>query len=300
MGANICSNRVAVVTGASRGIGRAIALRLANEGAAVALVSRGRGKVLGRSLAGTAAEIEEAGGRSLAISADLSDPALDRGGIIDCVERELGAVDILVNNSAQILFKDFLDHTKRELMAMQEVNVWAPWELCQRVMPSMIGRGSGWILNIGSGAGQPQYPPFPGHGLYVGTKAMLMASTRVLAAETAGRGVAVNVLLPHAASLTEMIEGWVDDGSLSADLTEPLEAMAEAALALCTVDAGAIHGEVWQSLPLLVALHRPARSLDGGHIVAGGSLTEMAATIDRIEAELTKGAPELRDVETHP
>jgi NAD(P)-dependent dehydrogenase (short-subunit alcohol dehydrogenase family) len=130
---------------------------------------------------------------------------------------------------------------------------------------------------------------------------MIMASTRVLAAEVAGSGVAVNVLLPHAASLTEMISGWVDEGSFSSELTEPLEAMAEAALFLCTVDADEVNGETWQSLPLLVARGLPARSLDGAEVVPGGTLAEMAEIIDRIEAKLAReGAPDLLEVETHP
>jgi citronellol/citronellal dehydrogenase len=291
--------KVALVTGASRGIGRAIALRLASEGAAVAVVARGGKETLGRSLSGTASDIEAAGGRALAVDADLGDPSA-RSLIVDRVEKELGPVEILVNNCARILFKPFLEHTKDEMLSMQEVNVWAPWELSQRVIPAMIDRGRGWVVNIGSGAGQPQYPAFPDHGLYCGTKTMLMVSTRSLALETEGSGVAINVLLPQAASLTEMISGWVKEGSLSQDLTEPIEVMAEAALALCTADPAQHHGETWQSLSLLVALHRPARALDGSDVVPGGTLEEMALIIDRVEATLKRsGAPKLLSVTTH-
>src|SRR5689334_288251 len=98
-----CADRVAIVTGASRGIGVAIATRLAAEGAAVALVARslepGSGGHLPGSLEETAAEIRAAGGRALPIVADLSEPTCDRAALVETVARALGPVDILVNNA---------------------------------------------------------------------------------------------------------------------------------------------------------------------------------------------------------
>src|SRR5689334_5565286 len=97
-----CAGRVALVTGASRGIGKAIATRLGAEGASVAVVGRtaapGEG-TLG-SLEETVATLESAGARALPITHDLADPSLDRSAIVDRVEAELGPVDILVNNAA--------------------------------------------------------------------------------------------------------------------------------------------------------------------------------------------------------
>jgi NAD(P)-dependent dehydrogenase (short-subunit alcohol dehydrogenase family) len=162
----------------------------------------------------------------------------------------------------------------------------------------MIERGRGWVLNIGSGSGQPASPARPGQGLYGGTKAMLIAATRCLATETAGSGVAVNVLMPQGASLTEMMDSWVQAGQLNPELTEPLEAMAEAALALCTADPTEHHGEVWKSLDLLVALNRPARELDGGEIAQGGTPQEMAENITTIAVGVSK-PNDLREVEFH-
>ena len=100
-----CAGRVALVTGGSRGIGRAIATRLASEGASLALVARDvEGLRLGRSLGGTVAEIEALGVRVVPIAADLTDPNFYRGSIVRQAEDELGPIDILVNNAALSVF----------------------------------------------------------------------------------------------------------------------------------------------------------------------------------------------------
>ena len=106
MGQGCCDGRVAVVTGASRGIGRAIALRLASEGAAVACLSRGTTEQLGRTLQGVAAEIDATGGRAMAVPADLGDRTLDRRAVIDRVRGGARPRRHPVNNAAHIQFKD--------------------------------------------------------------------------------------------------------------------------------------------------------------------------------------------------
>ena len=171
-----CIGKIAVVTGGSRGIGRGIALRLASEGADLALVARDLDGVrLGRSLAGTLEEIRALGRRAIGIAADLTDPSFPRASIIDSVEAELGGVDILINNAAMSVFKSVIDWTDEKLRAMQEVNVWAPWQLIQRVLPGMLERDRGWIVNISSGTAERAQT---GGAAYGGTKAMLDQMTR--------------------------------------------------------------------------------------------------------------------------
>jgi citronellol/citronellal dehydrogenase len=258
------------VTGASRGIGAAIACRLAAEGAAVALVGRTADPTPGSnagSLSETAATIEGGGGRAVSIGADLADPAADRATIVEAARNALGPVDILVNNAAACFYLPYDAVSARRYSVMLEVNVHAPWELSQAVLPEMRGRGSGWILNISSVVAEhPTGPPYPAfhveHGatLYGLSKAALERMTTGLAAEVSRDGVAVNALSPVAAVATP---GAVAMGLVPEDPAhvEPVEQMAEAALALCTTRD--LTGRVVTSGPLLAELGLPVRGLDG-------------------------------------
>jgi NAD(P)-dependent dehydrogenase (short-subunit alcohol dehydrogenase family) len=268
-----CAGRVAVVTGASRGIGAGIALRLAAAGAAVALVGRtadpdpttGPG-----SLAETAAAIEAIGGRAHTVVADLSDPTLDRAAIVADARGALGPVDILVNNAAACFYLPYDRVTDRRYAVMFEVNVHAPWDLSRAVLRDLTGRGApGWILNISSGtAVHPVGPPFsPFHAeqgatLYGTSKAALERMTSGLAAEVYARGVAVNALSPVAAVATPGAEAM---GLVPADprQVEPVEQMAEAALALCTVAPDRMTGRALTSAQVLIELDRTVHTLDG-------------------------------------
>jgi citronellol/citronellal dehydrogenase len=145
---------VAIVTGASRGIGAAIARRLAAEGARVALVARslepGSGGHLAGSLREIAAGIAEHGGVAEPIVADLSDPACDRAAIVADTEAALGPVDILVNNAAACFYLSIDETSERRLRVAYEVNVITPYLLTKAVVPGMRERGEGWIVNITS------------------------------------------------------------------------------------------------------------------------------------------------------
>jgi citronellol/citronellal dehydrogenase len=255
--------RVAIVTGASRGIGAAIARRLAAEGARVAVTARTAAEgdhPLSGSLATTVSEIQGAGGQALPITADLA-KGEDRVRLIETAERELGPIDVLVNNAAVTYFEPVLDVSARHYQLMFEVQVRAPFELVQRVLPGMLQRRRGWILNISSRAAlHPKGPPYTarvGGTVYGMCKAALERFTTGLAAEVYQAGVAVNVLSPSGLVATP---GTVFHGltrGVPEDQLEPAECMAEAALALCSGDPATLTGRIVYARPLLEELGIP-------------------------------------------
>ena len=256
------SGKVAVVTGASRGIGAAIAVRLAAAGASVAVTARtaeeGDHQFAG-SLATVVAGISDAGGVAIPVVADLGKQQ-DRHRIIETAQRELGPIDILVSNAAITYFEPVADFEEKHYRLMFEVQVRAPFEMAQLVLPSMRERGSGWILNISSGAARhPQGPPYPARGGGGGTvygmcKAALERFTTGLAAEVYADGIAVNVLSPSGLVSTPgtVHHGLV--GRASPDRLEPVGFMAEAAFALVTGDPATVTGKVTYAKPILAEL----------------------------------------------
>ncbi len=255
-----CEGKVALVTGASRGIGAAIAERLAAAGAKVAACARTLEpdpKYVG-SLSGTVARITEAGGTVVPIQADIS-KSEDRQRIISETVEKLGPVDILVNNAAVTFYLPFTEFTQKRYDLMFEVQVRAPFELSQLVVPGMREKGAGWILNISSRAGiHPQGPPFDaihkrGFSVYAMVKAALDRFSTGLAAELFEDGIAVNSLSPWDNVATPGASGH----DLVADFAlEDISWMAEAALALCCGDRSKLTGRVAYSQPLLAELQR--------------------------------------------
>ena len=284
-----CEGMVAIVTGASRGIGKAIATRLAAEGAAVGVVARTSGAGTSEhpgSLDETVTTIEQLGGRAHGVVADLADPAVDRAAVVDEVESTLGPVDILVNNAAAGGYHSFDEWSDEQIRHVLELNFWAPWHLARRVVPGMRERGRGSVLNISSASAiLPAGPPFAatvvstkGY-IYGGSKAMLDRWTVSLGAELHGTGVTANALSPQAAARTERLSksAWFPE-----HLFEPLDTMAEAALALCTGDPVALTGQVTYSLELLEQLQRPVFDLAGTELRDGWQPGEMRAIIERM------------------
>lgn len=261
--------KTALVTGASRGIGAAIAERFAAEGATVVLAARTLDAtgVLPGTLRDTAGRIEARGGRAVCIAADMS-RADDRARLVDEAHAAAGPIDILVNNAAASFYRRFLDWTDKRFAIAFEINVRAPFDLAQRLVVPMKTKGSGWILNVSSKtAVHPSGPPyndFHRHGgdlLYAMTKAALDRFSTGLAAELDGEGIVVNSLAPVAAVLTPGVEALGVVPEAFRRSAEPVEAMAEAALALCV--SGAPTGRVEYSLDLLSRLGRRVRTLDG-------------------------------------
>jgi NAD(P)-dependent dehydrogenase (short-subunit alcohol dehydrogenase family) len=263
-----CEGKVAFVTGASRGIGRAIAQRLAAEGASV-VVSASRegahGKLPG-TLAETVSSIQAAGGKAAAVACDLADAAA-RADLIDRASGPFGPIGILVNNAATARMVMPSQATTADRTLLFDVNVNAPVDLAQQALPAMKQRGGGWILNISSATStQPEVPYRDSKpaawiiGPYGASKAALDRYTTALADEVAEHDVFVNALAPVAIVLTQGADYVRDIARKNPDMVEPVEVMVEAALELCT---GRHVGRVVFSRHLLHSLGRQVRSLDG-------------------------------------
>ena len=180
--------QVAIVTGGGRGIGKAIALGLAKAGASVAVIARSPDQ-----LAETVRQITELGVRAISVTADVSNPgAVNR--IVQEVEKSLGSVDLLVNNAGLAgpigpTWKTDPDDWWRCL----EVNLRGPMLCSRAVLPGMIARGGGRIINVASGAGTFAIPYV---GAYVTSKTALIRFTEILALETAPNGIKVFAIEP--------------------------------------------------------------------------------------------------------
>jgi NAD(P)-dependent dehydrogenase (short-subunit alcohol dehydrogenase family) len=250
--------RRALVTGASRGIGAAVAVELARHGADVAITARTLEShpTLAGSLHETAAAIESAGRRAVTVVADLTD-AEDRARIVPEAEAGLGGpLDILVNNAAAAIYQPPAEMPLKRRRLLFEVNVHAPLDLVQAALPGMVDRGEGWIVNLSSGSARHRGgPPFADTalgsaiGVYGASKAALNRLTNALGEELAGTGVRVNTVEPRAAVRSEGADALVGD-ALDDDLFESMADMVAGALVCC--DCGTdVTGQVLVSLDLI-------------------------------------------------
>jgi len=187
---NALEGKTAIVTGAGRGIGRAVALAFAAEGAAVALASRSRA-----DLAEVAGAIRSAGGgRALAIPTDVTnDGAVEA--LVEQTLADLGRVDVLVTAAGTAAFAALADTKPADWDTMLSVNLRAAMVCCRAVLPPMLRQAAGTIINIASIAAKRA---LPGSAVYTATKAGLFGFSRVLAEELRSTGVRVGVLMPGA------------------------------------------------------------------------------------------------------
>jgi citronellol/citronellal dehydrogenase len=271
----VLEGKIAIVTGASRGIGEYIARRFASEGAAVAVAARTveqRDERFPGTIHDTVEAIRRAGGTAIAVPTDLA-KSEERAGLVETATRELGPVDILVNNAAVTYFLPVLEFPESRFDLMFEVQVRAPFHLSQLVLPGMKERGRGWILNISSGAARhPQVPPTGGGAGRGGTvygmvKAAIERFSTGLASEVYADGIAVNALSPSRGVMTPGVvyHFRVSDPAarIAEGTAEAPEVMAEAALALCSGDPSGLTGRVTYSQALLEELGRTPGALDG-------------------------------------
>ncbi|MBP0619208.1 SDR family NAD(P)-dependent oxidoreductase [Cupriavidus consociatus] len=260
------TGKIALVTGASRGIGRAIAQRFAAEGALVVVTARraGHSEDEPETLAETVGQIRRQGGQAMALAADLEDPA-QRDNLVALAASAAGGLDILVNNAGMA------EYSRVESMPLEvfdktvEHYLRIPFMLSRAAIPLMRTRGAGWILNLGSVTALPPSRPYSdfdragGVTAYAAVKAAINRFTEGLAAELEPDNIAVNSVAPSTAIRTPGSERYIPDGYP----TEPVEYLVETALALCSVPARLRTGHIAHSLHFPLAHGLNVRTLDG-------------------------------------
>jgi 3-oxoacyl-[acyl-carrier protein] reductase len=196
------TERACILTGASRGIGRATASLLAAEGASLLLVGRGE-----EALAAVARELRDAEGAIDWIALDVTDPDAGERCRDACLSR-FGRIDVLVNNAGTSVVRALEELTDEDWQSQWELNVIAPMRLIRAAAPAMAERGWGRIVNVCSSSGKR---PSQRNAAYSVTKAAQLSLSRVYADAYAARGVLVNALAPGPVAS----ELWLDPGGLA-------------------------------------------------------------------------------------
>jgi citronellol/citronellal dehydrogenase len=254
--------KVAIVTGASRGIGKAIAMRFAREGAKVVCTARtleeGDHQTLEGSLRTTVRAIEDAGGKALAVACDVSEfDACERA--VAEARSAFGPIDVLVNNAALTYFVPVADFPVTKWLKSFAVNVHGPFYMSKLVLADMLAKKRGAIVNISSGAaigpGRGPYQDAARRGrggtLYGAEKAALERFTQGLAAEVYGDGVSVTCVSPSLVVATPGVLHHKLVRSADDPNVEPESMMADAALLLASEPLDKVTGRVTYSQQIL-------------------------------------------------
>jgi len=245
------AGKAALVTGASRGIGEAIALALADAGADVAVTARSAA-----ALEGVAAQIEDRGRRAVAVSGDVT-AAGDIERVVEATVRTFGGVDVLVNNAGGPLFNaPFLETRPEGWARLIELNLTSVATCCRIVGAHMVQQGRGSIVNIGSPATLRPWPAISG---YSAAKAAVLNLTQVLAQEWGQAGVRVNMVSP----------GWI-----RTDINEAFASNERASAEICADVPAGRWGGVDDVVGAVVFLASDAAAyVTGANLPIDGGLT---------------------------
>jgi 3-oxoacyl-[acyl-carrier protein] reductase len=211
------SNKVAIVTGASRGIGAAVAERLAHDGFTVVINYAGSAADAER----LASKIEKAGGKALTAKADVSDPAAVKG-MFDAAETAFGGVDVLVNNAGIMRLATLADATDELIDSHININLKGVINTLREASRRL--REGGRIVNLSSSQVGLLHPTY---GIYIATKAGVEAMTRVLSKELRGRNITANVIAPGPTATALLLDANTKENLERLRMLAPLERLGQ-------------------------------------------------------------------------
>jgi short-subunit dehydrogenase len=280
--------KVALVTGASRGLGKAIAQTLFDHGMKVVISARGE-----KDLAETWKQLDRGGARSLAVPADVT-RAADRSRLLEATKAKFGTLDVLVNNAGTDHPEFFAEADFGRVEGMVELNVVALMAMTQLVLPEMMERRSGHIVNIASVAG---LAPVPYAAVYSATKHAVIGFSQSIRYEVAEHGVGVSVVCP----------GFVRDAGLyhensgGDDKEQPTvspEAVGDAVVSAITADRSrvVVSPAAVKLAPFLTAVSPGLTYFASKRTGADGAMRGMASNLKKREAARESGAAAKRPV----
>lgn len=226
-------NRFAVVTGASRGIGAAIALKLANNGFDIAIFGRDDKK-----LAEIKADCENAGAKVISFIGAVEDKNFVDASIENII-KEFGKIDALINNAGSAVFKKLIESSLEEFKSQINANIIGVYNFCKAVLPDMIKKKNGAIINISSLAGKN---PFVGGTMYSATKHALMGFTKSLMLEAREFDVKIAAICPGSVN-TELIADGPDKSIKAEKILKPSD-VAETVLWILNSPSNALISEI--------------------------------------------------------